>query len=68
MSYQWRPASGSYSESALDAAGLLPIFDSQAEAEQWLGLFWSDLLTEGVAEVALWDGDRLVHPPMGLDR
>ncbi len=67
MSYQWRPVSGSYSLSNLEGHGLLPKFDEQTDAEQWLGLFWSDLLEEGVGEVSLWEEDRQVHPPMSLE-
>ena len=29
-------------------------------------MYWSDLLEAGVSEVALWDDDRQVQPPMSL--
>jgi hypothetical protein len=66
MSYQWRPASGTYDADDLRSQDLLPEFGSQPEAEDWLGLYWSDLLEAGVAEVALWEDDRQVQPPMPL--
>lgn len=66
MSYQWRPVSGSFSTSELEHHDLMPTFAAQEEAEEWLSLFWDDLLSAGVAEVSLWEEDREVHPPMSL--
>ena len=66
MSYQWRPTAGTHDVDALRSQDLLPEFGSQPEAEDWLGLYWSDLLEAGVTEVALWDADRQVQPPMSL--
>lgn len=66
MSYHWVPTAGSYSTSQLEKAGLLPRFDDQARAEEWLGLFFSDLSEEGVTEVSLLEEDRLVYGPMPL--
>ena len=63
MSYQWRPAAGTHDMDDLRSQDLLPEFGSQPEAEDWLG---SDLLEAGVTEVALWDADRQVQPPMSL--
>lgn len=67
MSYRWEPKSGAYSRGELESAGLLPSFDSQRAAEEWLGLFYSDLLDGGVAEVSLHEETRLVYGPMSLD-
>ncbi|MEZ5087685.1 MAG: hypothetical protein R2722_16075 [Tessaracoccus sp.] len=67
MSYRWEPASGAYSRTDLEHAGLLPAFESQHAAEEWLGLFYSDLLESGVAEVSLYEEDRSVYGPMSLD-
>lgn len=67
MSLQWRPGFGNYSMEDLAAADLLPSFATRPEAEQWLALYWSDLLDAGVAEVSLWENDQEVHPPMSLE-
>lgn len=67
MSHQWRPVVGTHDPSTLADAGLLPTFDSRAEAEQWLGLYWSDLLDAGVTQVSLWEDDHEVAPPMFLE-
>lgn len=67
MSYRWEPQSGTFSAAALEAAGLLPRFEDQGRAEQWLQLYYSDLLDQGVAEVSLVEEDRLVYGPMSLE-
>jgi len=41
-------------------------FPSQADAESWVGEAWQDLLAEGVDQVSLVDGDRVVYGPMSL--
>ena len=66
MSYQWHPTAGTHDMNDLRSQDLLPEFGSQPEAEEWLGLYWSDLLEAGVTEVALWDGGLQVQPPMSL--
>ena len=67
MSWRWVPVSGAYTASTLEAAGLVHAFDDQATAEEWLGLFFDDLLREGVVEVSLYEEDRLVSGPMSLE-
>lgn len=67
MAYWWKPGSGSYSESTLESAGLLPRFDDQSQAEEWLSLFFGDLQEKGVGDVSLHEEDRLVYGPMCLD-
>ncbi|MBK7819489.1 MAG: hypothetical protein IPJ61_00045 [Tessaracoccus sp.] len=67
MSWRWVPVSGAYTHAALETAGLAHAFDDQASAEEWLGLFFDDLLREGVAEVSLYEEDRLVYGPMSLE-
>lgn len=67
MNYRWEPSSGTFSVAALEAAGLLPRFDEQGRAEEWLQLYYPDLLHQGVAEVSLVEEDRLVYGPMSLD-
>ena len=41
-------------------------FPSQGDAESWLGEIWHDLVEEGVDQVSLLEGDRLVYGPMSL--
>ena len=68
MAWQWR-------YEAPDGSAVTPLpetppsepFPSQAEAETWLGETWKELLDGGVAQVTLFDGDRKVYGPMGLD-
>ena len=67
MSWRWVPVSGAFSHSALESAGLTHAFDDQGAAEEWLGLFFDDLLREGVVEVSLYEEDRLVYGPMSLE-
>lgn len=67
MSYWWRPGSGTFDLAALESGGLLPHFEDQRHAEEWLGLFYGDLQDQGVAEVSLLEEDRLVYGPMSLD-
>ncbi|GAA4904185.1 hypothetical protein GCM10025789_24040 [Tessaracoccus lubricantis] len=67
MSYRWRPTAGTYAESDLAADGLVQEFDDQTRAEEWLTLFFDDLLEHGVTEVSLYEEDRLVYGPMSLN-
>lgn len=67
MTWRWQPIGGSWTESSLKSAGLLDTFADQASAEAWLTSFYDDLLDEGVAQVSLFDGDRLVYGPMSLE-
>ena len=41
-------------------------FGSQADAESWVGEIWSELASEGVDAVTLFEGDRQVYGPMSL--
>ncbi|GAB3623470.1 hypothetical protein GCM10027418_15530 [Mariniluteicoccus endophyticus] len=41
-------------------------FPSQAEAEAWLTEAYEDLADQGVTEVTLHEGDRVVYGPMSL--
>ncbi|NHB84021.1 DUF3043 domain-containing protein [Tessaracoccus sp. HDW20] len=60
------PGGGVFSASALEEARLLKDFESQEAAEEWLGLFFDELLEQGVTEVGLYEEDRLVYGPMAL--
>ena len=41
-------------------------FPSQADAESWVGEFWSELAELGVDGVTLYEADRRVYGPMSL--
>lgn len=60
-----RPGSG------IRSGGVRPLgperFPTQGEAESWLGETYPDLLDSGVHAVSLYEGDRLVYGPMGLE-
>lgn len=66
MSYRWEPTAGSFAASDIEAAGLAKTFEDQVAAEEWLALFFEDLLDQGVAEVSLYEEDRLIYGPMSL--
>jgi hypothetical protein len=44
-----------------------PDFPTQADAESWIGETWRELRESGVHAVSLFEGDRPVYGPMGLD-
>lgn len=66
MSYRWKPVGGTFVESEVADAGLNRSFDDQVAAEEWLSLFFEDLVDHGVAEVSLYEEDRLIYGPMSL--
>ena len=41
-------------------------FDSQSDAETWLGAQFGDLLDHGVDQVVLLQGDAVAYGPMSL--
>lgn len=67
MSYQWRPVGGAYLPATLEADGLMPQFESQADAETWLGLNFDVLQASGVTEVELRKDNTLIYGPMSLE-
>lgn len=67
MGYWWKPGTGAYSSSELTDCGLMPRFDEQNQAEEWLSLFFGDLQEHGVGDVSLHEEDRLVYGPMSLE-
>ena len=67
MSYWWKPGSGAFSTASIESAGLAPRFEDQAQAEDWLSLFFGDLQEHGVGDVTLYEEDRLVYGPMSLE-
>lgn len=58
--FTWRYLDREGSETGASEA-----FDDREAAEAWLGESWSDLLSRGVEEVALTDGERTLYR-MGL--
>lgn len=55
------------SDAELDALGIGTQFDDQLDAEQWLTDSYPELLDAGLASVSLYEADRLVYGPMGLE-
>lgn len=43
-----------------------PSHPSQSDAENWIGEQWRQLSAEGVAQVTLFEAERLVYGPMLL--
>ncbi|CAM3244448.1 hypothetical protein NODU109028_06185 [Nocardioides dubius] len=41
-------------------------FETQADAESWLGEMFPDLLEEGIESVTLFKDDELIYGPMSL--
>ena len=51
---------------ALDEVGIAQRFETQKEAELWLGATYADLLDVGATSVSLYEEGRLVYGPMSL--
>ncbi len=64
MSWRWRPVPA---PSDTDLPGADETLGSQAEAEAWLSTHFLDLADAGVAQVSLYEEDRLVYGPMSLE-
>jgi hypothetical protein len=68
MSWHWvpdqKPAS---SRSNHDLPSINRTFQTQGEAETWLGEFYPSLVAGGVRAVSLYEADRLVYGPMSLE-
>lgn len=43
-----------------------PAHPNQSDAESWLGENWRDLAEAGVAQVTLFEDERMVYGPMSL--
>ena len=68
MTWTWRYEDSSGALVTPDeSAPVAGSFPSQADAESWVGETWRELLEAGVAQVSLFEGDRKVYGPMGLD-
>ena len=65
MTFTWRLEASDGSLVTRSGAGD-DQFPSQADAESWVGEAWADLLADGVDQVSLLEGDRVVYGPMSL--
>ncbi len=62
MGFRWRYAD----DDGRDVAGPDVRFADQAEAEDWFGQQWQELLELGVGQVTLLHGETEVYGPMSL--
>jgi hypothetical protein len=62
----WRLLDALGSEVAVSEEYADQRFASQGDAESWVGEVWRELAEEGVAEVVLFEHDRVVYGPMSL--
>jgi hypothetical protein len=68
MSWRWVPDRGPVSRRAdPDTPAIGRTFQTQGEAETWLGEFYPSLISAGVRAVSLYEADRLVYGPMSLE-
>ena len=68
MTWRWVPDPGpGPSRSNADTPSMSRTFQTQGEAETWLGEFYPSLISAGVRAVSLYEADRLVYGPMSLD-
>ena len=63
MTWRWRFESVDGSEVAGPSS---PVHPNQSDAESWLGENWRELAEAGVAQVTLFEGERMVYGPMSL--
>lgn len=62
-----------YTQATGEPAALLPqdavteSFNSQEEAEEYLGKTWQKLYESGVAGVSLYQGNEKIYGPMSLE-
>lgn len=66
MSWTWRYEGSDGSPVAPREASHGEVFPTRSDAESWLGENWRELLSAGVEQVTLLDGDQEVYGPMGL--
>ncbi|WP_166139005.1 hypothetical protein [Nocardioides ochotonae] len=62
----WRPEDSTGAEVSLEGELAGQRFESQADAESWVGEIWADLADAGVDAVTLFEHDRAVYGPMSL--
>lgn len=66
MGYSW-VATPEPADDVAAGLGLDAEFDDQATAEAWLTATYEELADAGVHAVSLYEADRLVYGPMGLE-
>lgn len=66
MSWMWRYETEGGGPVPTQEVPAAEAFPTQSDAESWLGENWRELLSAGVTQVTLLDGDREVYGPMGL--
>lgn len=68
MSYSWEPQGGTFNLDELRQDGLMPDFETQSEAEEWMGQNFEVLLEAGVTEMTLLGPDhQVIYGPMSLE-
>ena len=67
MAWTWRYEGPDGSTVQPEGAPEPESFPSQSDAESFIGETWRELLEAGVQQVTLFEGDRKVYGPMGLD-
>lgn len=67
MAWYWRADTRQGVRVDAQALGLDQRFPAQGEAESWLGEAFPDLAEAGVTAVSLYEDERLVYGPMGLE-
>ena len=67
MAWTWRYEGPDGSPVQPEGAPEPESFPSQSDAESFIGETWRELLQAGVQQVTLFEGDRKVYGPMGLD-
>lgn len=65
MTWRWRYEDADGKE-ITDRSLPRELFQSQSDAESWLGENWRVLLESGVEQVALLDGERVEYGGMSL--
>jgi hypothetical protein len=66
MTWTWRYEADDGTPAVLDGDETSETFQTQGDAETWVGEFWRDLLDSGVTQVTLLDASRKVYGPMSL--
>lgn len=66
MAWRFRYQTSDGADAVAPDAGEPPSFNSQSDAESWIGEEWQTLLGAGVDAVSLFEDDREVYGPMSL--
>ena len=65
MTFSWRFETADGTPVSPASAGS-DSFPNKADAETWVGEAWPDLVADGIYQVTLLEGDRVVYGPMSL--